>query len=136
MTNPRSSSQIAKGDEKARCGRISEPSVFSSPAFRIRKKSGIVSASPGTIWATRNITSRVVRKRNLKRATAVAARKAITADSTTTLPATARLLRKYRPKSCWPKTRWKEPSDGASVQGRGLVDSISPAGLGADSTIQ
>ncbi len=93
FTNPRSI-QMANGSENARCGRISAPSVFSSPKSRIWKKSGMVSASTGTICATRNMMSSVVRNRNLNRVTAVAARNAISAESTTTLPATKRLLRK------------------------------------------
>lgn len=60
----------------------------------MRKKRGIVSASTGTICATRNMINRVVRKRKRNRVTAVAARNAISAETTTTVPATARLLRK------------------------------------------
>lgn len=91
----------------------------------------MVSASTGTICATRNMISSVVRKRNLNRVTAVAARKAISAETMTTVPATSRLLRKYRPKSFCSKTRRNESRDGDSVQGRGSVDWISPAGLSA-----
>lgn len=54
----------------------------------------MVSASTGTICAIRNMISRVVRNRKRKRVTAVAARKATSADATTTVPATIRLLRK------------------------------------------
>jgi hypothetical protein len=60
----------------------------------MKKNRGIVSASTGTIWATRNKISRVVRKRKRNRVTAVAARNAMNAEAITTLPATARLLRK------------------------------------------
>ncbi|CAM5432513.1 hypothetical protein SFUMM280S_10519 [Streptomyces fumanus] len=102
----------------------------------MRKNSGMVSASTGTIWATRNMISRVVRKRNRKRVTAVAARNAMSAEAITTVPATTRLLRKYRPNSCCPKTRRNASKEGASVHGRGASDSISPAGLKALSTIQ
>jgi hypothetical protein len=80
--------------------------------------------------------SKVVRKRKRNRVTAVAARNAISAETITTPHATTRLLTKCRPKSCCPNTRRKESSEGASVQGRGSVDSISPAGLKALSTIQ
>lgn len=80
--------------------------------------------------------SRVVRNRKRNRVTAVAARNAMSAETATTVTATMRLLRKYRPNSCCPKTRRKESTVGSSVQGRGSVDSISPAGLKALSTIQ
>ena len=50
-----------------------------APKSRIRKNSGMVSASTGTICATRNMISRVVRKRKRNRVTAVAARNAISA---------------------------------------------------------
>jgi hypothetical protein len=52
----------------------------------------------GTVRATRNVISKVVRKRNRNRATAVAARNAISPE--------------YRPNSCCPNTRRKESSDG------------------------
>ncbi len=58
------------------------------------KNKGIVSASTGTIWATRNMIRRVVLKRNRNRVTAVAARKAISAETMTTEHATTRLLTK------------------------------------------
>lgn len=54
----------------------------------------MVSASTGTVCAIRNLISNVVRKRKRNRVTAVAARKAISAEATTTVPATMRLLRK------------------------------------------
>ncbi len=54
----------------------------------------MVSASTGTICAIRNMISSVVRNRKRKLVTAVAARKAISAEATTTTPATNRLLRK------------------------------------------
>lgn len=54
----------------------------------------MVRASIGTIWAIRNMMSTVVRNRKRNRVTAVAARKAITAEARTTVPATRRLLRK------------------------------------------
>ncbi len=93
FTNPRSI-QIAKGSENAMCGRISDPRVFSWPKSRMRKNRGIVRASTGTIWATRNMISKVVRKRNRNRVTAVAARNAMSAEAITTVHATTRLLTK------------------------------------------
>jgi hypothetical protein len=81
------------------------------PRFRTRKKSGIVRASTGTVWATGNVIDKVVRKRKRNRVTAVAARKAISAEKTTTLPATTSLSTKYRPNSCCPKARRKAPRD-------------------------
>ncbi|CAM5649293.1 hypothetical protein SALBM311S_07618 [Streptomyces alboniger] len=50
---------------------------------RVRKKSGMVRASTGTICATRNMISRVVRLKR-KRVTAVAARNATSAERMTT----------------------------------------------------
>jgi hypothetical protein len=68
-TNPRSI-QMASGIANARCTSISDPRWFRprtgtvAPTLRIRKNSGIVSASTGTICATSTITSSVVRARN------------------------------------------------------------------------
>ena len=51
-------------------------------------------ASTGTVRATGNMINKVVRKRNRNRVTAAAARKAISPETRTTLPATIRLLTK------------------------------------------
>ncbi len=106
------------------------------PMSRTRKNSGMVSASTGTIWATRNMIRIVVRNRNLNRDSATAARKAIAAETTTTTPATSRLFRKYRPKPETPSALRKFSSVGAKVHGRGCAAVISPFGFSADSTIQ
>ncbi len=76
------------------CGRISEPRVLSCPKSRMRKNIGMVSASTGTIWATRNMIRSVVRNLNRNRVTAVAARKAMSAEARTTVTATISELRK------------------------------------------
>lgn len=96
-TNPRSI-QIANGRLNARCTSTSDPRWLSpnagatSRTDRMTKNSGMVSASTGTICTTSSITSSVVRLRNRKRVSAVAARNETNRLSTTTAPATTRLL--------------------------------------------
>lgn len=101
-----------------------EPPQFSGPKSRSWKKRGMARASTGTIRTTRNMINRVVRKRNRNRVTAIAARKAINAETMTALPATTGPLTKQRPNSCRPKTRRKESGEGERVHARSRSGSI------------
>jgi hypothetical protein len=126
----------------ARCTSTSDPRWFNpnagtvSPSDLIMKNSGTVSASTGTICTTSSMISIVVRPRNRKRVNAVAARNDISRLSTTTINATTRLFRKYRPKLCTVSARVKLSSVGASVHGRGFAEITSSAGFSAVRTIQ